>query len=324
VGVTHKDNWKRVTGVRTTIAKDPTDLMHIIDLVAGPGILITPTPQGVEWRSTGTMSGVAGPVGSVLDDSIARFDGSGGASIQDSLVTIDDFGNLVTSGTVDASGGFFGVWLGDTIGADRGGTGRTSLVAGGLLIGAGGITPFTELAPANSGDILTIIGGTPVWVSPSSAITLDGDASGPVNSVTVSGLQNRLVSSSAPSADDVLTWTGSQWEPQASVGGGAGAGAISSGEITVISSASGNVTSSHSLVLVTQSGSATVALQGSFVDGKVLYIKDAFNGATDRGVNTITIIQSSGQTIDYNVTAEIVNATQSLTLILASSVWYLV
>ena len=102
-----------------------------------------------------------------------------------------------------------------------------------------------------------------------------------------------------------------------------GAGAIPPSEILVIASGSGNVTNTSTLILVTESGAATVVLQPPFDDGKILYIKDAFDGATDRGVNTITVIPPSGETVDHNATASLINATQSLTLALSSGVWYL-
>ncbi len=106
-------------------------------------------------------------------------------------------------------------------------------------------------------------------------------------------------------------------------GGGAGAGAIASGEAITISATSGNVTNDNTLVLVTQSGAAIVVLQGTFVNNKVLYIKDAFTGTTDRTVNTINIIPPSGQTIDGVGSLDIINANQSFALIHSSGAWYI-
>jgi hypothetical protein len=106
-------------------------------------------------------------------------------------------------------------------------------------------------------------------------------------------------------------------------GGGAGAGAIASGEALVIDSASGIITNDYTLVLVTESGAASVILQGDFVNNKVVYVKDAFTGTSDRTVNTITIIPPSGQTIDGDATLELVNSNQSFALIHSSGVWYI-
>ncbi len=49
--------------------------------------------------------------------------------------------------------------------------------------------------------------------------SLSGDATGAQGSTTVAKLQGRTVSSSAPSTNDVLTWSGSAWAPAASAGG---------------------------------------------------------------------------------------------------------
>lgn len=103
----------------------------------------------------------------------------------------------------------------------------------------------------------------------------------------------------------------------------AGAVSIGSGQIITISTSSGNVTSDSTLVLVTESGAATVALQGPFDEGKIIHIKDAYNGTTDRGINSITILPPSGETIDFSASTDLVNANQSSTLIRSSGVWYL-
>jgi hypothetical protein len=55
----------------------------------------------IEYPSGGAGTGdVSGP-GSSTDNAIARFDGAAGKIIQNSAVTIDDLGNIATSGTVD-------------------------------------------------------------------------------------------------------------------------------------------------------------------------------------------------------------------------------
>lgn len=108
------------------------------------------------------------------------------------------------------------------------------------------------------------------------------------------------------------------------VGGGTGAGAIDPSEIVYINGASGTITNDNTLILVDESGSVTVQMSGSFDDGKILYIKDAYLGTSDRGVNTITIVPTLGDTIDGGASFDIVNLNQSLTLIQSSGVWYLV
>ena len=284
MGVSHKDNWKRVTGVRPTAAKDPMDLMLIEDLIPGPGILITPGAFGVEWRVTGSVTGCCGPVGPVLLHSIAVFSDVVGGAVTGTLATIDTSGNMYTPGDVTASGdilsfgtvtasGFVGEWLGDTINVGKGGTGRTSLILGGLLVGAGGANPLTQLSPGASGDILTISGGVPIWQAPTS----------------VAGASSGIVALS----------------------------------LTPIAATSGNITNADSLVLVSQSGATTLVLQGAFDEGRQIIVKDSFLGTTNRIVNTITITPQVGL-IDGQANAEIVNANQSLTLAHSSGQWYII
>ena len=62
-------------------------------------VLTATTPSWSQLNGAGS-GGVSGP-GSSTDNAVARFDGSGGSAIQNSSVTIDDSGNVVTPGTVD-------------------------------------------------------------------------------------------------------------------------------------------------------------------------------------------------------------------------------
>ena len=55
-----------------------------------------------------------------------------------------------------------------------------------------------------------------------------GDLSGTLSSATVSRLQNRPMSTAAPSSGQVLTWDGSQWIPQTVPSGGLGGGGVNS------------------------------------------------------------------------------------------------
>lgn len=56
-----------------------------------------------------------------------------------------------------------------------------------------------------------------------STTSFNGDVTGTYSSLTVAKLQNRTVAATAPALSEVLTWTGSQWEPQS--GGGPPSGA---------------------------------------------------------------------------------------------------
>ena len=75
----------------------------------------------------------------------------------------------------------------------------------------------TGTVMAQNGDYLFgQIGGT---ISGSQLPPVGGDLSGAVVSATVSGLQTRPVSATAPTTGQVLTWTGARWAPQAVAGG---------------------------------------------------------------------------------------------------------
>jgi hypothetical protein len=54
--------------------------------------------------------------------------------------------------------------------------------------------------------------------------TAGGDLSGRLSNATVTKLQGRAVAATAPSSGQVLTWSGTQWEPQTPAGGGGGGG----------------------------------------------------------------------------------------------------
>jgi uncharacterized protein YdbL (DUF1318 family) len=75
----------------------------------------------------------------------------------------------------------------------------------------------TGTVTAQTGDYLFgQIGG---MISNSQLPPVGGDISGAVGSATVSGLQTRPLAATTPATGQVLTWTGTQWAPQASVAG---------------------------------------------------------------------------------------------------------
>ena len=59
---------------------------------------------------------------------------------------------------------------------------------------------------------------------PITSLSVGGDLSGTTDNATVSGLQNRFVAPSAPTLGQVLTWNGSQWEPDDAPAGSGGGG----------------------------------------------------------------------------------------------------
>jgi len=69
---------------------------------------VTPT-----WTEATSASGVSGP-GSSTDNAIVRFDGTGGYTVQNSITTIDDSGNItLTTGNIVVTAGDVTVTAGD-------------------------------------------------------------------------------------------------------------------------------------------------------------------------------------------------------------------
>lgn len=89
--------------------------------------------------------------------------------------------------------------------------GGSGYVAGILPVANGG----TGLSsPGTSGNLLVSTGVA--WTSSSpSNLSIAGDVTGSLGSTTVVKIQNRAVSSSAPSTGDLLSWNGSAWAPTA-------------------------------------------------------------------------------------------------------------
>lgn len=209
MGQVHKDNLKRLTGVRDTLAKDQKDILMVRDLKSAGSIGITPdlVDGGVSLDFLGSVSGIAGPGGGSTDNAIARWNGTSGGTLQDSPVLIDNAG-LISGGA----------WAGSGIAVGFGGTGRSSTTLGALLVGAGGAAALTELTPGSNGEVLTLAGGVPTWAASAGGGTLGGDVSGPIATTTVSGIQNRPIAATAPTPGQALVWDGSEWGPSAVAG----------------------------------------------------------------------------------------------------------
>jgi hypothetical protein len=103
-------------------------------------------------------------------------------------------------------------------------------------------------------------------------VTFAGDLSGSSSSQTVVGLQGKAVSSTAPSANQVLTWNGSAWAPATSTGGTSGSGTTGmvaewTGASGIgnspIQDASGTLTSTEAFTApsITTNGSGTPTVQ---------------------------------------------------------------
>lgn len=148
----------------------------------------------------------------------------------------------------------------------------------------------------------------------------------PVNDLHNVRLKDVVAITGTPASGEYLIWDGTGWATASGVGGGgggggAGAGEIASSELVVIAGTSGNVTDDHTFVLVTSTSAVAVTLLGSFTTTKIVYIKDAANGA-DRVTNPITITPSAG-TIDFAANVQIQNTNESVALAHVSGSWYI-
>lgn len=183
------------------------------------------TPMWSAVPSGGAGSGITGPVSST-DNAITRWDGTTGQMVQNSVVTIDDIGQM-----------FGGTWQGAVVGGVYGGTGQTIYASGDILY-ADTTFSLAKLPVGAENEVLTVVEGGLNWkpAATGGASVLDGDASGPASSTTVSGLQNRHVNDATPTVGQTLTWDGSQWLPQTPSAAGSGIG----GDFHIILGASGS------------------------------------------------------------------------------------
>lgn len=97
-----------MSGLEALLAQQVIGLSEAIDdevaslLVAGTGITLSYN-DGAGTLTIASSGGLGGSTGST-DNRILRSDGTGGATVQNSAVTIDDSGNISGLGTVSASG----------------------------------------------------------------------------------------------------------------------------------------------------------------------------------------------------------------------------
>jgi hypothetical protein len=93
--------------------------------------------------------------------------------------------------------------------------------------------------------------------------TAGGDLSGSSTSQTVTGIQGRAVSSTAPSPNQVLTWNGSFWTPAnvSSTGGIAAINGLSNATTSIVGAGTVTVsTSSPNVITITGTGSGAITI----------------------------------------------------------------
>jgi hypothetical protein len=137
--------------------------------------------------------------------------------------------------------------------------------ATGITVGRSGIT-------ANFPGTVTITGTTTTLqnlvisgnCTGSGCLVPGGDLSGSASSQTVTGIQGRAVSSTAPSANQVLMWNGSFWTPANVSSSGSGITAInglSNGTTSIVGAGTVTVsTSSPNVITITGTGSGAITI----------------------------------------------------------------
>jgi len=299
----------------------PTDAEYLVSathaglsaervLTAGAGITLTPAAGTLTIASTGGGGGgVQGPA-TATDNAVTRWDGTTGALVQNSLVTIDDAGNIATPGTVDgmdvselglglallAVPSYVTLAATPTLGNERvltGGTGITvtdggaggavtiaSTVAGGAPTDAEYLVAATH-AGLSAERVLTA--GTGVTVTPTAGVltvatpnAVQGPASTNDNRlVRWDGTTGKLVQDSFATLDDAGTLT----TP----------GLIISGNIALSGTVDGvDVGDLGAVPFVTIGASAAVANERALTAGAGISITDGGAGGAVTVASTVT------------------------------------
>lgn len=152
-------------------------------LAVGAGGEVLTVAGGVPtWASIPASTGLI-PVPPAADNALTRWNGSTAQSLQGSVVTLDDSGDLAGLQDIDArtirvtvgveGGSISGVWQGSPIGETFGGTAQTSYAAGDILY-ASAVDTLAKLPIGTNGQFLSISAGLPMW----SAVPSGGGGSG--------------------------------------------------------------------------------------------------------------------------------------------------
>jgi hypothetical protein len=144
-----------------------------LNLVAGTNVTITPTLNGPRIDVAGSGSGdVVGPA-SATDNALARFDGTTGKLIQNSVVTVDDTtGNMAGVGTLTVGGAL--TYGSVTLTNNVTGTGKMVLDSSPILVTPNLGTPSTLVGTNITGTASGLTAGT---------VTTNANLTGDVTSV---------------------------------------------------------------------------------------------------------------------------------------------
>lgn len=166
MGSQWKENYKRQVG-RNISAEQQADTLAVRDIIAEPPLVVTATSSGLVFSGGLTVSGsgAVGP-GSSTDNAVTRWDGAGGNLLKNSVVIIDNAGNI-TGGT----------WTANAVTETFGGTAQTSYSTGDILYASAANT-LSKLSAGANGLFLGLVGGVPIWTSGVSGATGPAGPSG--------------------------------------------------------------------------------------------------------------------------------------------------
>lgn len=277
-------------------------------------VIVGGIPQWTAQAGSG-LGDVTGPA-SATDNAVARYDQTTGKLIQNSLVLIDDAGNLSVQGNTTVSGDL--TVLGDSnlnTATINNLNVTNNLNVGGDVVNSGTVTNlgdvFTSGNVFNSGNTtlnnLTILGTI-------SSLPLTGAVGDILYATGIDEFGNLGIGSTG----EVLTvLAGVPVWAAASGGGGATGGPV---QVTLESSATVTITDSD--YLVATSGTTTVNLPPTPADGQRHIIKDSLGVAS----TTPITIDGNGHPIDDAATASLVNNYQALKIIYVNALgqWQLV
>lgn len=110
-------------------------------------------------QNVSSFGDLSGPASST-DNAIPRFDGTGGETLQDSSVIIDDSDNVSGVSQLTATS----ISLTNPVDETMGGTGQTTYSTGDILYSSAPNT-LSKLAVGSDGSVLTLAAGIPSWAA---------------------------------------------------------------------------------------------------------------------------------------------------------------
>jgi hypothetical protein len=300
-----------------------------VNLVAGTNVTITPTINGplIDVAGSGTGN-VVGPA-SATDNALARFDGTTGKIIQNSVVTVDDTtGNMAGVGTLTVGGAL--TYGGVTLTNNVTGTGKMVLDSSPTLVTPDLGTPSALVGTNISGTASGLTAGT---VTTNANLTGDVTSVGNATAIASNVIVNADINSAAAIADTKLATiatalkvsnsatTATNANTASAIVARDASGNFSAGTITA--TLSGTATNVTGTVAIANGGTGLTALGSA---GQVLRVNAGttaleYASVSTGGVTSVTgtapVVSSGGATPDISMAA----ATSSVNGYLTSANW---